>query len=115
MHRGYPIEVLGNPVQSPMASHRWTHRFLLAARAPGPGQTKENDIMSNTYYTRFNTIDHNRIDHNVYNSHSFNNNQDSFLHDSAVSHVDQFGLLNINASPVTNVPIHDNDFNLHLF
>ncbi len=72
--------------------------------------------MSHYHYTdRVNTIDHNRIDHNSFTNHSYNGNHESFLNDSAVSHVDQYGLLNINASPVINAPIHDNDFGIHLF
>ncbi|HET9254066.1 MAG TPA: hypothetical protein VFO16_02545 [Pseudonocardiaceae bacterium] len=72
------------------------------------------------HVSRYNTADHNdfhhvRFDHNTFTDHAYNGNHESFLSDSAVSHVNQYGALNINASPVTNAPIHDNDFSLHLF
>jgi hypothetical protein len=69
------------------------------------------DLNSHNYITHTNT---HAFDHNAYsfNSNSFNHDlgsQESYNHDSAFTHTEQSGLLNINASPAFNAPIHHND------
>jgi hypothetical protein len=54
----------------------------------------------------------NSQNHESFNDESFNhdfNNQESYNHDSAITETEQHGLLNLNASPAVNVPVHHND------
>jgi hypothetical protein len=50
-----------------------------------------------------------------FNTNSFNHdlgNQESYNHDSAFTHAEQHGLINVNASPAINAPIHDNHLSI---
>lgn len=56
-----------------------------------------------------------RYEDSFNNEDSFNEgsfNRESFNDDSAITHTEQNGLLNLNLSPAVNIPVHDNDVDL---
>jgi hypothetical protein len=73
---------------------------------PGKPLVTRRTIMSK-YHTHINkSFNHDSFNSDSYN-HDFNNYQ-SYNHDSAITSTEQHGLLNLNASPALNLPVHDN-------
>ncbi|HEY2762866.1 MAG TPA: IniB N-terminal domain-containing protein [Pseudonocardiaceae bacterium] len=103
-----------NPAQSTVATNggeadNSTHDSHNTTTTDSHNTTTVDSNNQDSHNHDSHNVDVHKVDiHNV-NSHNADSHDFSHNDDSAITHTDQHGLLNLDASPAVNVPIHDND------